>query len=178
MPSPKSCSRLRKHKFLTFSPVLFFQTSAKTSCCFPGSSLGVCPYLPFSCDVLPFYAEVASKNAPQTRHKQLAQHPVATAQSGIFLLWNNPCNSVGSYSFCGHLLSHNADSRAVTHLSVPGHLILLFQGLCLPLVRIKFSGIDFQTFLQFTRIILNSTPIFPSAYKIPQPDVLLTFCNC
>lgn len=120
MPSPKSCfSRLRKYKFLTFPPVLFFQTSANTSCCFPGSSLWVCPCLLFSCEVLLFYAEVASKNAPQTRHKQLVQHPVDTARSGIFLLWSNPSNSVGSYSFCGHLLSY-----------IPTHRLLV-TSLCL-----------------------------------------------
>lgn len=179
MPSHKSCfSRLRKNKFLTFPPVLFFQTSANTPFCFNGSSLGVCPCLLFSCEVLPFYAEVASKNAPQTRHKQLVQHPVDTAQSGIFLLWNNPPNIFGSYSFCGHLLSYSADSQAITHLSMPGHLILLFQGLCFSVVCIEFPGTDFQTFLQFTKIILNSTSVFPSAYKISQPDVLLIFCNC
>jgi len=60
------------------------------------------------------------------------------------------------------------------HLCMPGHLILPFQGLCFPLI--EFSGIDFLPFLQFIKIILNSVPVFPSAY-ISQPDVILTLQN-
>lgn len=86
--------------------------------------------------------------------------------------------SVGSCPVCGQLLSCDADSYAIIHLSLPGHFILPFQGLCFPLVLIEFSGIDLLPFLQCSKIVLNSNPIFPSAYNISQPDVILTFCNC
>lgn len=142
-PSPnlffsRLCKYFFKKKNLFTSPV--FPDLCSNFLLSSWQQFGSLSIYPLSCDVLPFCAEVAGRSVSHKRCEQLVQHPVDTTHSGIFLFAMTCASkcwlvfSLWSASFLQcWLLGHYS-----SHLSMHGHLILLFQGCAFHSSLLKF----------------------------------------